>query len=384
MMKRIKGLSFSSKTLLCALLSFLINSFVETSLKSSLSKTNYLLEVNTAYNIASSMELYYDTGNSFNRKQKVIRKTKRGENKLSFPFVLNEGDHLRYVRLDFGSDKSLEQVELHSVTLYCGKKTLFKIKKEEIGKKLSLLKRINLVDDSKGIFVIDNKKTPIDPYINFISIRDLIFPKWLQVFLLVVPWMILFCFPAINWLKDVVRNKEYMMLFITLFLISIPLKIAWVSFTSILLLVYAVFVLYKKKEIRFSTVQFAVNFFFIIPLIFTHDGFFSNATKSLGFLFFPIIFSVIDFSKKTDKIQKIYINIFFVIMSIMFASWLILIIYTGYYYKITLSNYFTEIKSHAHSMMFWLYYAHTTFLSFFILVGVVFCQDLYRQGIVSK
>lgn len=383
-MNYVKNLSFLSRLLWCMALSFLINIIVGFSLQSLLTQEEYLLEVDAIYSSDSSMEFHYDSGIDFNNKHEVVAEAKKGTNLLQFPFKLEKGAHLKYLRLDFGSDNKLDEVTLNAIRLYSENRTLFNLKKEKIISKIGLFRNVSKTAEQHATLFLDTSSDKFDPYINFISLRDLILPKWLQVLLLVAPWIILFGFKALQWCRTMLRNKEYQLFWIALFLISIPLKIAWVSFTTILLLGYALFIFYKKKRIRFSTIQVAVSSLFLISLIFLHHGAFSNVTKSLGFLFFPIIFSVVDFSKNTAKIQKIYTHVFFILMAILLVSWLTLILSKGYYYKITLFNYFTEIKSHAHIMMFWLYYAHTTFISFFILVGFVFCRDLYGKGKVSK
>ena len=76
--------------------------------------------------------------------------------------------------------------------------------------------------------------------------------------------------------------------------------------------------------------------------------------------------------------------VFFVLMSIALVSWLLLMGYDGYFYKVEFSNYFTDIKSNAHLVMDWLYYRHTTFLSFFIVLGGIFCLDLFKKQKMNK
>ena len=60
------------------------------------------------------------------------------------------------------------------------------------------------------------------------------------------------------------------------------------------------------------------------------------------------------------------------LMSICIVSWLLLIFYSGYYYNIDLNNYFVDIKVNVYATMYWLYYSHTTFLSFLYLLGAYF------------
>jgi len=81
-----------------------LNAIIGQYLKSSLSKGNLTVAVDAVYGADATMELMYDTGEDFNQRQRVPRPWKKGQDTVQFPFELKEGEQLRYLRLDFGTN----------------------------------------------------------------------------------------------------------------------------------------------------------------------------------------------------------------------------------------------------------------------------------------
>lgn len=376
-MNRFKNLSFVSRIGLAMALSLALNFTLGYFLKNQLSQNQYVLHVEVEYTISSTMEMHFDTGKDFNRVQEVVGVVRKGENSLQFPFEVKEGEQLKFLRLDFGNETGLSEVRLKTISLSAGDKTLFDLGETEITKHLGLLNRVKLLSSKK--YKIASTERPFDPYVVFSPLNELIYPLWQRILVLLAPWILLLFLPILNWTKECFKKKEIALFLAALFLASIPLKIAWVTFTALLLLGYSLFELLKTREVNFSLGRLAILGLFLVPLFFLGQGEFSELAIPLGFVIFPIIFSILDFSDDFDKIKEIYIKVFFVIMSIIIVSWFLLIGYNGYFYKVGFSSYFADIKSNAHLVMDWLYYPHTTFLSFFILFGGLFCLDLFRK-----
>ena len=383
-MKRMPRLSFVSRVILCMALSLALNTFVGHKLKDSLSQGNYTVFVKATYPLEGKMQLLYDTGNSFNTAQQVGATMHEGENILQFPLQIKVGEQLKYLRLDFGSNINIKNITLHSVELVNKEKTLFRLENKDMEKKIGLLVNILDVEKSTATFTLDTAKVPFDPYIVFDPVNELIYPKWQRILFLVLPWLVLFFLPLLDWIKKVNAQHAYGLFFVGLFFAAVPLKIAWVTFTTLLLLAYALFRFFKKRRFQFGTIQISLLLFFVVPLLFLGAGEVSKLAIPLGFVLFVLISSILDFSDLTVQIKKIYTTVFFITMSIALVSWLLLMLYNGYYYQLDWANYFVDIKSNAHATMYWLYYSHTTFLSFFILIGALFCFDLYEQGKITK
>ncbi len=378
-MDRIRNLSFLSRVGLCMIVSLVLNAIIGQYLEASLSNESFMVTLDAVYGSDATMELMYDTGKDFNQRQRVPRPWKKGQDTVQFRFELQGGDRLRYLRLDFGKDTDLKKVEINSITLSSEGKTLFRLKKEEIGGRIGLLTGISEVYAATATFTLDTERKPFDPYIVFDAVNELVFPNWQRTLALVLPWGALFFLPLLKWFNGRRKDGDYILIFIGLFCAAIPLKIAWVTFTTLLLLAYALFNYHKKRKVNFDAIYAAFFLFFLVPLICIRDGDLSELGIPVGFILFVIIGSLVDFSGKRNQIKKIYITVFFLVASITVVSWLLLMSYYGYYYKIDLPGYFMDIKTHAHATMFWLYYPHTTFLSFFIVIGGIFCFDLYGK-----
>ncbi len=383
-MDRIINLSFLSRLGLCIVISMVLNACIGQYLKFSLSKGNFIITVDAIYGDDATMELLYDTGKDFNQIERILKPWKKGEDTVRFPFELKDGEQLKYIRLDFGTDTDLKKVEINSITLASEGKVLVQLKKEEISQKIGLLTGIAEVDAATATFILAPDIKPFDPYIVFHAVNDLIFPKWQRTMALVLPWLVVFFLPLLNWLISKLKDGSYVLIVVSLFCAAIPLKIAWVTFTTLLMVALALFHYYKKRRINFDPIFAAILVFFLIPLVFIRDGELSELGIPIGFVLLVIIGSLIDFSEIRNQIKKTYITVFFVVVSITLTSWLLLISYYGYYYKIDLSGYFLDIKAHAHATMYWLYYPHTTFLSFFIVIGGIFCFDLYEKKEIGR
>ncbi len=154
-------------------------------------------------------------------------------------------------------------MEINSVVLSNNDQTLFRLEKADLAKSIGFLSSISKVGKSSATFGLDTYKKPFDPYIVFDPINELISPIWKRTLLLVLPWLVLFFYPVLQWLRRIKREAQYLLFFVALFIAVIPLKIAWVSFTTLLLLVYALFQFYQKRELRIVPNHLAITFFFI-------------------------------------------------------------------------------------------------------------------------
>lgn len=382
-MKGLINLSSVSRIGLAMALSLFLNLGMGYFLKKHLSQKEYTLSAEVDYDVQGTLELHFDTGSDFNAIQEAKVNVSKGANSLIFPFELKDGEQLKFLRLDFGNDPLLSEVHLKSLSLSSKGNVLFDLGEAEIARKIGLLQGVEQADHT-AVFRLNASRQPFDPYVVFSPVNELIYPLLQRTLLLIAPWILLLFFPAVSWAKKRFKKNEFALLLATLFFASIPLKIAWVTLTSLLLLTYSLFLLAKNRSIHFTYGRWAVLSLFAVPLLFLGQGEFSKLAIPLGFVLFPIICSIMDFSDYEDDIKKAYTKVFFVLMSITMVSWGLLMCYNGYYYNLDISNYFTDIKSNAHLVMGWLYYPHTTFLSFFALIGGIFCMDLFKRQKITK
>ena len=167
-------------------------------------------------------------------------------------------------------------------------------------------------------------------------------------------------------------------------IMALCLKIAWVSFSAVLLLINSLYFFYKKREFNLKYSSGCLVLIFIISLFFIEGYSFSSLNIYLGFLLFPLSSFLINYSKDLFYIKKCYVNIFFIIASISVVNWISFVFFEGYYYNLNVVEYFSNLKVNSFRVLSWLYFTHSTFVSFFIITGIIFGYELYLKSKVSK
>ena len=99
-MKWFDNLSFVSRIVLAMVLSLALNFGLGHFLKKSqLSQNEFVLDVEVEYNSSSTIEMHFDTGRDFNRVQEVVQVVREGANTIQFPFKVEDGEQLKFLRL---------------------------------------------------------------------------------------------------------------------------------------------------------------------------------------------------------------------------------------------------------------------------------------------
>lgn len=377
-------LSFIAKVGLAMLLSLGINIFIEWSLKSRLGPNDYVLELDIEYAKRGGLELLFDTGANFNQEQRESVAVIKGKNSLKIPFSTRGKGQLKYLRLDFGKDTALASVALNKLGLSNNSSAVFQLENNEIYNHIGLFQGVDLSNQDLSTLQINHTIKPFDPYIVFSPINELAYPKWQRILCLVIPWIIVLLSPLVKWIKKRFAEQEYAELLTALVLISIPLKPAWVTFSTVLLLGYAIVLAIKRRKIVITPIHYALIGLFLVPLFLIGDGRVSKLGIPLGFILIPLIGSLADLSHTKERLLENYTKVFFVLMSIILCYWILLISYEGYFYGIHLQNYFADLKTNSNRVLYWLYYRHTTFLGFFMIIGGLFCFELFKNSKVSK
>lgn len=351
-------------------------------MKSKLKQEEYVFSADVEYGTSSSLQLYFDSGDNFNLKERVSVNVTQGRQTAKIPFSIKNRKQLKRLRLDFGNSNSLKFAAFNAISLSSKKGELFHLKGAEIANNVWFSKAVESTEKDTSRFILKDE-TPFDAYIVLNPMNELMVPLWQRVALLLVPWVILLFFPIFQWVKERFQHREFEVLISSLFIAAIPMKSAWVTFVGILLLGYAIFVFIRHRRIQLKAVNIGVFVLFIVPLLFLGNGKLAKLSIPLSFVIFPAVCSVVDFTKHQIALKKVFTRVFLVIMSITITYWTLLVVYEGYFYGISFHNYFLDLKTNAHRTLYWLYYDHTTFLSFFILIGNVFCYELYIKRRVS-
>ncbi|MGB5371409.1 MAG: hypothetical protein WBN18_13350 [Flavobacteriaceae bacterium] len=368
---------------LCMAISLALNGTLRYFQKESLSQGDFVLTVHSTYETDATMEFFYDTGHDFNQEQAKSVIVKSGANEIKFPFQLKKGEQLRNLRIDFGSNRDLKKVALHSISLSSKGNRLFDLKGAQIGKHVGFSSGITKWDSTNTYFLASDQEV-FDPYLVFGSVFELIWPQWLRLLLLILPWPVLLAFPTFKWFRERFKKKEYLLIFCTFFIASIPLKMAWVSFATLILAGYSLWNFFVRRHLQIGPTQWSLLVFFAVPFLFMGDGSIAKMAIPMGFLLFFLIGSLLDFSEEDQGIKEIYVTVFFTLISIILVNSILFIVSDGYYFRSEGLAYFSNAKLHSQEILYWLYYGHPTFLSFFIIIGGVFCVDLVQKGAIDR
>ena len=202
-MYRLRKLSFLLRLSVCMLLAIIINSALGFKLADQLSQKSYSLLAEITYPENGSIELHYDTGEGFNQIQEIKRKANK---------------QLKFLRLDFGSNTSLESVMINSLELKSKGRSLFKISYNDIENNIVFSKHIKTIDEVSSMLILDTSKSSFDPYIVLKPINELIYPLWARTLLLLLPWLILFIYPTVHWIKLQIYEKNLVLIFLAFFM----------------------------------------------------------------------------------------------------------------------------------------------------------------------
>ena len=373
-------ISYELRITICALIAVVINLLAFNWIKKDLSRENYTVSLELSSDSPGFIDLYFDAGNGFSENNKIRNHLGKGAQKIDFQIDLKNGEFLKKLRIDFEEISDSQKVTLSNVSLRTEDRSLYSLSDRRLRANIALLH--NLVSPKTSNVYYELKGH--DPYLVLKTNNELMMPIGLQILLLTSPFILLLAGPIFQWFKHLRQERNYLMLFCALFVLSLLLKISWVTFTTLLLLAYGLFSFNKInfKKRRANTISLLI--LFLIPLVLLGDGDYQKLSIPLGFIFFMLIGQLIDFKGSTDGIRLIFVNIFSVFMVIIIVNWILLIFSYGVFYDIYWDNYFFQIKESVHHVLYWIRYDHTTFLSFFLIVGAIFCWDLHNKRLISS
>ncbi|PCJ97709.1 MAG: hypothetical protein COA50_04520 [Flavobacteriaceae bacterium] len=291
-------------------------------------------------------------------------------------FMFPDSDEIvKKFRLDFGNDPKITQVKIKQLQLLFSDKTIV-LDEEDIFN--GFYKNSSSIDLNKKQQIISFKKeiNPFDPYIIFLPLAELSLQGPTYTMVLLSPFIIFLLVFLINIRKQYkVTTLEVLIL---LFIICIPLKIAWTTFCTILLCAYGLFSAINNKKLLFRN-PFFYGFIgvFCLLVFFGRPSSFSIIDKQLSLLLFAFISTTIFFPKY--KVYRYYVFTFFILNAIMLASSICFLFWFNDFYGLEIADYFINIKDYSDNIRGWLYYDHAAFLSFFGLVGLLFAHKLYER-----
>lgn len=321
--------------------------------------------------------LYYTYSSEFNTTQQ-IQNSKTSSDSLLFLFPVRN-EIVKKFRLDLGSNPQVKKVKIKSLQLQFEDKKIILDEKQVFNSFLLNSASVYLDKNERTIY-LKRDIEPFDPYVVFSPLSQLIFERYNYRLIMLIPFLIVILFYIIKYQSDYLSLLNIL---VVLFIICIPLKIAWTTFSTLLLTIYGIGFAVRNKTIHLKNNTF---FFFItllcLLLILGRPSSYATFGKYFALLFFAII--SITISIETYRIYRNYAIILLFYFALIVASGISFLLWFKEFYGLEIAEYFTNIKIHSGNIRNWIYYDHAAFLSFFGLVGTLFIHNLYERKQMNK
>ena len=283
---------------------------------------------------------------------------------------------IKKFRLDFGNDPKINYVKIKEMLLIFNNKTIFLDQNEIFSSLYRNFSDVELDKKNKTIYFKKNAK-PFDPYIIFLPLAELSLHKSIFPFALMLPFAIVLLIYFII-IKLRYSHSGLLDLLVLLFVICIPLKIAWSTFCTLLLCFYGIINAVLRQRINYKNpITYSFIALLLVLLIIGRPDDYSSVEKQLSLLFFAVISATLTLPK--SKIYEYYVHLFLFFNAIMVVSGISFLISLDDFYGVGIIDYFKDIKNYSINVRKWFYYDHAAFLSLFGLIGIPFAHSLYSE-----
>lgn len=358
------------------LLSFIYQYTIKKTLKDDFLGIMFVVDSNIEFRT----DLYYSYGNDFNEAYKVEDILDKKKDTLLF-FVPDSSKMIKRFRIDIFDNKKLNRLIIKEMS-FLFKSDTITLKGQEVFKSFFLSSSSILLSNDDNVIRFKQDIIPYDPYIIFKPILvSIIESNKYYILFLLLPFIIL----PIYYARSIWQYKlDFPLVLVTIFIICIPLKEAWTTFSTLLLFAYSLFLLLKrKKTINGLGVELLFVFVFFIPILLGRPDSLRTVDISFGLLLFCVIGKFI-LDKPLVQYYKVYVFTIMIIMTIMIASGINFLISFFDLYHLDVLEYFVNIKIYNGHIKTWLYYNHSTFLSFFALIGLLFVHEMMKNKVLQK
>ncbi len=362
----------------CVVAAVILTSLVSFSVKSDLlhqlKKIEFIVDSNTDFNA----ELYYTYGTVFTNKQKIKNS---GSSKDTLVFEIPKGSAiLKKFRLDFGTNLLLKNVKIKAMNLVFKQKTTH-LNEKEVFKYLFVNSASITLNKSQGTIEIRSDFTPFDPYVVFSPLAEVARPQFTYMAALLFPFIIMLFIYFLKHLKS--EKINLLLLFTLLFILCIPLKIAWTTFLTLLLCAYGIVRTFQNGKIYIINTAFYIySTFFCVLVLIGRPNTISIIDKYWALLLFGIVSLSIVFPSRKVFLQYVYFMTIF--NAVMVAAGISFLLWFQEFYALDIVDYFRDIKIYSGRIRDWLFYDHAVFLTFFSLIGLLLAHELYKRQTLEK
>jgi O-antigen ligase len=334
----------------------------------------FIVESNTPFDAT----LYYTYDTEFSASYKLAT-TGFSKDTLIFVFPKKQ-EIVKKFRLDLGNDPKLKEVKIKTLFIIFENKRI-RLDEEAVYQLLFLNSASTRLNRSGRTIEIKNFQTPFDPYVVFIPIAAITLTDYTYLVGLLAPFLFLFVFYQI---RPLIANKiTPLKVLLLLFIVSIPLKIAWTTFCTLLLGAYGIIRSMQKKEVRvLNSAFYLFSALFCALVLFGRPNGIYQIDKYWALPLFALVSLLIALPKQYSYRQFVYFMLLF--NALMVSAGVTFLLWFHEFYALDASDYFKDIKIYSGFVRDWLYYDHAAFLSFFGLTGMLFAHALYQKQRLGK
>ena len=363
---------------ICVLFSVVLSSLYLWSVKRHVLEQQTGIEFIVSSDADFEASLYYTFTDKFKPDQ-YLKNTTSSKDTLRFLFPEQEV-MVKKFRLDLGNDPKLGQVEIKSLNLLFGaEKTV--LDQEKVFADLYQNSGSVYLDKNALSIRMVKSHVPFDPYVIFMPLGTLSVSHTIYAVCLLAPFLVLLLLYFIKYRKTYSFTATDFLALV--FIICIPMKIAWTTFCTILLCAYGIyFAIYKRRVFLRNDLFFLFVGLFLLLALFGRPAGYAVMDNEFALLLFAVISATLPLTKL--KIYACYVRALLVLNGVILASGLSFLLWFHDFYGLGIADYFAEIKIYSGNLREWLYYDHAAFLSFFGLVGLLFAHKLSAMGRMDR
>lgn len=331
--------------------------------KNEVVSNNTSIEFHFSSNPSFTPVLYYTYGNDFESENRIVGRL-LADNTVGFDLPKENSLYTNF-RLDFDDAPKDSYVLIDSLSLSYGSKRIT-FNKERVFEHIFLnSEAVNLNFKDKTIGFNQNV-SPFDPYIIFDPVLHIILDNHpLKLISILFPFTVLLLILlrySFKRLKLTILN-----LLILAFIVCIPLKIAWTTFTAVLICIWGLYMSLKQHRFNFKNPNGLVLLaIFFALVIFGRPTELKVIDHQMALpIFYLIISSGI---LRKEPMNRFYVYLFLFLNGIMVTSALGFLISFESVFGLDIMEYFNDIKTYSGNIRDWLYYDHAAFLTFFAII----------------
>ena len=369
---------FVIKIIFAVILSLSANVIYNYFLIQELNHKDYTLYVNSEFSDHTNLDLYFDSGNGFNETEKIRKRIIKGNNRTFFE-IKNNGILLG-IRLDYDQTAILDSVQFNEIILSNIDKSIITINSENLINSIYVTSENLNLYQSKFVFT---NKDKADTYIIFKPIFDLKTTDKTQIFLYILPFLLLFFNDLFKILKNKIIQKNVGDIFACLLILSIPLKESLTTFILLLWTLFAIYHLYRNKMLVFKSETFVFLILLITPIALGRPSNYNQLNILLSLVLF-IIINMSNFAFNKEFLYKFFILILSILSVSILTSWFCFLFIFEEFKHLTIFEYFKNIKLKNYFMRNGLPYTHATYFSVLILFAIIYSNYLFENGLIKK